>query len=79
MFIWELGRGPTKSRKETTTVMRNYGVLRINSSLQQIDTITENQNWSKCREQLIMGYPTPTDTSTTQLQNLQLRAQQKRG
>lgn len=37
-----------------------------------METITESHTWSKGREQLIVGYPVPTDTFTVQPPALRL-------
>jgi hypothetical protein len=45
-----------------------------------METITENHNWTQCRQQQILGEAAPTDTSISrsQLQHLQLRGLQER-
>ena len=43
------------------------------NSLQQRNNIIENHNWSKSREQSIIGCLAPVDTSTAQLLQLRLR------
>lgn len=36
-------------------------------TLQHMETITENLNWTECRDQWIMGSPAPIDASPLQL------------
>jgi hypothetical protein len=36
------------------------------------ETITDNHNWSKCTEQLIIGFPASINTKTTQFLHLGL-------
>jgi hypothetical protein len=46
--------------------------------LQETETITENHNWSKCKEQLILGCPPSDGKSTTEQLHLGLRELGKR-
>lgn len=42
------------------------------------EAITENYNWSKCRDELIVGCLAPVGTSTTQFIHLRLRKEHKK-
>lgn len=38
----------------------------FSSQQEMMESIRENDNWSKCREQQTVGYPFPRDTCTSQ-------------
>lgn len=55
----------TDVREEPTTTLLSH--CDSNYTLKLILIPAENHNWSKCRDQLIMGCPAPVGPSTTQL------------
>lgn len=57
------------------SLFENYHYL---ESLAMMENITENHNWSKHREQLIIVYPAPIDTSTTELLSLMVKEHHRR-
>lgn len=50
-----------------------------NTFVEQMENRTDNHNWLSLREHLIVGYPAPEDTPTTQLLHQRLRGHHSKG